>query len=70
MANKEKLTLSIAEQIDRYRDGRTQRWIIEKMNQNGAQLTDVTFSNKKKSGTFTPQELQQLSEILGVQISQ
>lgn len=65
-----KVKLTISEQIERAitSEGRTQTWIIEKMNGMGFELTDTTFSNKKneKRGfSFTPQELSVLSEILG-----
>lgn len=60
--------LSISEQIDRARDGRSQRSIVEKMNLAGFQITETMFSNKKKYGGFTESELQKLSEILGTKI--
>lgn len=63
-----KLSLTISEQIDRAKDGRSQRSIVEKMNQSGFQITETIFSNKKKYGGFTEQELAKLSEILGVKI--
>ena len=67
MAAKVKLTIS--EQIDRAKDGRTQRWIIQKLNEKGVQMNDVTFSNKKRLDTFSQDELEVLSEILGVTIN-
>ena len=63
-----KLSLTISEQIDRAKDGRSQRSIVEKMNQSGLQITETIFSNKKKYGGFTEQELAKLSEIFGVKI--
>ena len=67
MAAKVKLTIS--EQIDRAKDGRTQRWIIQKLNEKGVQMNEVTFSNKKRLDTFSQDELEVLSEILGVTIN-
>ena len=61
-------TLSISEQIDRARDGRSQRSIVEKMNLSGLQISETIFSNKKKYGGFTEDELAKLSEILGTEI--
>lgn len=64
-----KVKKSIEQQIDDAKDGRTQRWIIQKMKEAGFEMNDVQFSNKKKGVTFTPEELQALSEILGTEIS-
>lgn len=65
MATK-KAALTIGEQIDRARDGRSQTSIVIKMKEAGLEITDVTFSRKKKGhDTFTPEELAALSEILG-----
>ena len=66
MATK-KAVLTISEQIDRARDGRSQTSIVNKMREAGiTDITDVTFSRKKKGhDTFTPEELAALSEILG-----
>jgi len=69
MATKQKLT--IGEKIDRAReaDGRTQTWVIAKMNENGCKLTDVTFSRKKKGHEmFTQKELDTISTILSFDI--
>ena len=67
----EKVKLTVAEQIDRARtaEGRTQRWIIQKLNDAGIPMNDVTFSNKKNGVTFTEEELAALSEILGTEIT-
>lgn len=64
----QKVKLSIAEQIEKAKDGRTQRWIIQKLNDAGVSMTDVTFSNKKNANTFTKEELAALSTILGTEI--
>lgn len=71
MATK-KAVLTISEQIDRARDGRSQTSIVNKMIEAGIEgLTDVTFSRKKKGhDTFTPEELKALSEILGTEITE
>lgn len=67
-----KVKLTIAEQIDRARDGRTQTSIVEKMKLAGMdKIDDYSFSRKKleKDGyKFTPEELAALSEILGTVI--
>jgi len=63
-----KTKLSISEQIDRARDGRSQRSMVEKMNAAGLQMTETIFSNKKKYGGFTEAELAKISEILGTEI--
>lgn len=65
-----KVKLTIAEQIDRAKDGRTQRWIVQKMVEAGITINDVVFSNKKNSGTFTPEELEILSNLLGTKITE
>lgn len=65
-----KAKLTIAEQIDRAKDGRSQTSIVEKMNDAGVEISEVQFSRKKLGReTFTEQELQALSEILGTEIT-
>lgn len=70
MAVKSKLT--IAEQIDRATDGRSQTSIVEKMIEAGCEkMTSVVFSRKKlnrEGEFFSEQELKVLSEILGTAI--
>jgi hypothetical protein len=70
MATK-KAVLTISEQIDRARDGRSQTSIVNKMREAGFEnITDVTFSRKKKGhDEFTTEELATLSEILGTIIT-
>ncbi len=66
-----KVTLTVSEQIDRARDGRTQSWIVKKMNESGLQITEVSFSRKKKGfDEFTKDELLVLSAILNTEITQ
>lgn len=68
MATKEKLT--IAEKIDRAREGRSQTYIVGKMVEAGVEITEVLFSRKKLGREeFTEPELKALSEILGTEIS-
>lgn len=63
MADKIKLTL--AEKIDRAKDGRSQSWIVNQMNKKGCKINEVQFSRKKKgSDDFTENELEILSNIL------
>ena len=67
MAVKAKLT--IEEQINRAKDGRSQSHIVRKLNEVGVEMTDVNFSRKKKGwDNFTEPELKALSEILGTLI--
>lgn len=71
MTAKEKLTLG--ERIDRARvsEGRTQTWIIARMNEKGFDtINDTTFSRKKKGHEeFSEQELSALSKILNTDLS-
>lgn len=62
----EQIQLSLAEKLDRAREGRTQTWIINKMNEVlEEKINEVQFSRKKLgSGSFTDRELEVLKEIL------
>ena len=42
-----KIKLSLEEQINRAKDGRTQAWIVAKMNEKGIYINDVKFTRKK-----------------------
>lgn len=44
-----KIILTLEEKINRAKDGRTQSWIILKMNEAGCDITDFKFSRKKKA---------------------
>lgn len=63
-----KIALTLNEQIDRAKDGRSQKWIISKMNEAGLPINDVQFSRKKLANnpedSFTETELSALSTIL------
>lgn len=62
---KEKIELTMAEKINRAKDGRSQSWIINQMNKKGVIINDVQFSRKKYGyADFTQDELNILSEIL------
>lgn len=64
-----KTTLTLAEKIDRAKDGRSQSWIVEQMRKNGCIISEVQFSRKKKGKEdFTQHEIVSLSEILGLDI--
>lgn len=64
-----KTTLTMAEKIDRAKDGRSQSWIVEQMNKKGISISEVQFSRKKKGREdFTPDELTILSEILAFEL--
>ncbi|HQV53959.1 MAG TPA: hypothetical protein PLX17_00510 [Chitinophagaceae bacterium] len=65
-----KAALTIGEQIDRYKDGRTQKSIIAKLQEKGISITEVQFSNKKNGNCFEEAELTALSEILGINLVQ
>lgn len=65
-----KAALTIGEQIDRSRDGRSQKWMIGKLLEKGIKITEVQFSTKKTGNCFEPEELKALSEILGTELSQ
>lgn len=63
-----KTILSTSEQIERARDGRSQRWLVGKLAEAGIVMTEVDFSNKKTGNKFTDEEIEAISKILGVQI--
>ena len=66
-----KANLTMSEKIDRAREGRSQTYIVTKMKEAGFNITDVTFSRKKKGhDNFTPEELECISEILGTEITE
>ena len=65
----EKIKLTVSEQIDRAKEGRSQSWIVNQMNKKGCQLNEVQFSRKKKGHSdFTKEELEALSIILDVEL--
>lgn len=59
-----KVVLSVSERIDRFRDGRNQKWIIEKLKEYGIFITEPQFSTQKKAGTFSTETLDALVKIL------
>ena len=64
-----KSTLTIKEQIDRNKDGRSQKWIVAKLQEMGEEISEVQFSNKKNVfDDFKESELIALSEILGTKL--
>ena len=64
-----KIKLTLDEQIDRARAGRTQTYIVRQLNEMGIPMNDVQFSRKKlRSDSFTDKELSALQEILGVEL--
>ena len=66
-----KIILTLKEQIDRHAEaeGRKQKWIVDKLNELGHDMTEVTFSRKKNGDAdFSEKELTDLSEILGTEI--
>ena len=63
------IKLTLSEQIDRGRSGRTQTYIVRQLNEMGIVMNDVQFSRKKLgSDSFTEKELSALQEILGVEL--
>jgi len=65
----EPIKLSVSEQIDRALEGRKQRYIVFKLVQEGINISEAQFSNKKKFGSFTDEELKVLSRVLGKKIT-
>lgn len=64
-----KIELRLSEKIDRARDGRSQTWVVNKMNELGCTISDVQFSRKKKgNGEFDENEKKALKEILSIDI--
>lgn len=61
-----KAALTLAERIDRAKDGRSQSWIVNQMNKKGCkEMTEVKFSRKKKGHEdFTADEFLILCEVL------
>ena len=63
----EMVKITLAEKINRARDGRTQSWIVQQMNIKGCEMTDVKFSRKKMGySKFTDKEYKVLQEILKI----
>lgn len=69
----ENISLTLEEKIDRAKDGRTQTWIVDKMNEllpDTERITEVRFSRKKTGkDQFTDLELKTLSEILNTDLT-
>lgn len=68
-----KIELTIGEKIDRAKDGRTQTWIVGKLNEllpDGEKISEVQFSRKKTGKEdFTELELKNLSELLNTELA-
>jgi hypothetical protein len=68
----EKITLTIAEKIDRAKRGLSQSWIVSEMNKmmdDGNTITEVHFSRcKKGKAEFTTHQKLILSKILSTEI--
>lgn len=65
-----KTVLSIGEQIDRAREGRSQTYIVGKLNDAGVKISEAQFSRKKKGhDEFNKEELVALSKILGTEFT-
>jgi len=69
----ENISLTLEEKIDRAKDGLTQTWIVDKMNEllpDTERITEVRFSRKKTGkDQFTDLELKTLSEILNTDLT-
>ena len=67
-----KIELTIGEKIDRAKDGRTQTWIVGKLNEllpETEKISEVQFSRKKTGKeNFTELELKNLSELLNTEL--
>ena len=62
--------LTLEEQIERAKNGRSQTWIVKQMVAMGFHISDVQFSRKKK-GTpdgFKEDELNAISKILQAEL--
>ena len=60
-----KQELTLAERINRDRNGRSQSWIIAQMNVKGCKISDAQFSRKKHGyAEFSKNELEILVTIL------
>lgn len=64
-----KVSLTIGEKIDRAKDGRSQKWIVNKMVEAGLEISEVQFSIKKKGNSFDKDEIKVLSEILSTDLT-
>ena len=69
-----KVKLSVAQQIDNAKDGRTDKWVAQELQKElgGKILSRPGFSQKKngyKGLKFSEPELCALSKVLGVEIS-
>ena len=65
----EKVKLTLAEKIDRAKDGRSQTWIVSKMNEMGCSINEVQFSRKKNGvDNFNEKEKESLCRILGLSL--
>lgn len=68
-----KVVLTLGEKIDRAKDGRTQTWIVGKLNEqlsDTEKISEVQFSRKKTGKEdFTETEIEILSEILNTDLS-
>lgn len=61
--------LTLKEKIDRAKDGRTQTWILQKMRENGVNMTDSAFSRKKNGlDKFRDNEIKLIEKILKVKL--
>jgi len=69
----QKAVLTLAERIDRARDGRSNKWVIEEMNKllpKPDHLKASLYSHKKHGSVrFSKTEISALSKVLGVEIS-
>lgn len=61
------IVLTLSEQIDRARDGKSQIWVIKKMRDRGIKISEPQFTSKKKgTSKFTDDEFSALEDILNV----
>ena len=66
----ETLVKSVKQQIDEAKDGRIDRWIMDRLWEQGIDLFLYDFHMRKKNGKFSPQELKAVSKVLRTKIVQ
>jgi hypothetical protein len=61
--------LTLREKIDRARDGRSQSWVIKKMQEQGVPMSDCLFSRKKNGyAPFKQSEKKAIEKILKIKL--
>ena len=62
-------TLTLEQRIEKALDGRTQTYIVKKLQEKGIKINDVQFTRKKKGiSNFNEEEIKELKKLLKVNI--